>query len=172
MLSYCIQRFASNHKPQTFSRVCLRLKRRVCNFNLTARMAVGSMIVIEVQTQRYGGKRGVRNAEHGVRGRWKMRGRRKMGGRRKMRRRWKMRDRWKMRGRRKMRGRWKMQVRGKCGKYKQRIQAHPPPSAQPRSLDISLPASPPPPQAKGNALGTRFPGNEVSWEEVDFCCCE
>ncbi len=27
-----LQRFASKHKPQTFSRVCLRLKRRICNF--------------------------------------------------------------------------------------------------------------------------------------------
>ncbi len=27
-----IQPFASKHKPQTFSLVCLRLKRRVCNF--------------------------------------------------------------------------------------------------------------------------------------------
>ena len=53
-------------------------------------------------------------------------------------------------------------VRGKCGEYKQRVQAHPP-SAQPRSLDISLPASPtpPPPQPREmpwerGCLGTRL----------------
>ncbi len=104
---------------QTFSRACLRLKRRVCNFNLTARMAVGNVIVIEVETRRCGGKRGVRDTGCGVGGK-----------------------------------------RGVRGKGERRIQAHPP-SAQPRSLDICLPASPPPPLPSSQG---KCPGNEVAWE--------
>ena len=39
------------HKPQTFSRVCLRLKRRVSNSNGV--FAVGNVSVIEVQTRSF-----------------------------------------------------------------------------------------------------------------------
>ncbi len=100
----------------------------------------------------------VRDAEHRVRGQWKMRGGGKRGvsGKRGVGKRGV--------GKRGVGGKCRVFQNagsvenvgsvGKCGEYNHRIQARPP-SAQPCSLNISFPASPPPPRQE------KCPGNEV-----------